>query len=116
MLLWSGRSIALPGESSTSLHADETLHARGAAIVCVEQSIDMTTGEGRAFAQMLAMFGEMEASAISLIARAAAYGVSVKNLNVVSRLGAGWPTPPEHGTQAELDSLGSGTGNLTIRD
>ena len=47
------------------LHADETLQARGAAIVCVEQSIDMTTGEGRAFAQMLAVFGEMEASAIS---------------------------------------------------
>lgn len=47
------------------LHADETLQTRGAAIVCVEQSIDMTTGEGRAFAQMLAVFGEMEASAIS---------------------------------------------------
>jgi DNA invertase Pin-like site-specific DNA recombinase len=47
------------------LHADETLQARGAAIVCVEQSIDMTTGEGRAFAQMLAVFGEMEAAAIS---------------------------------------------------
>lgn len=47
------------------LHADETLQARGAAIACVEQSIDMTTGEGRAFAQMLAVFGEMEASAIS---------------------------------------------------
>ena len=39
------------------LHADETLQARGAAIVCVEQSIDMTTGEGRAFAQMPAVFG-----------------------------------------------------------
>lgn len=47
------------------LHADETLQARGAAIVCVEQSIDVTTGEGRAFAQMLAVFGEMEASTIS---------------------------------------------------
>jgi DNA invertase Pin-like site-specific DNA recombinase len=47
------------------LHADQTLQARGAAIVCVEQSIDMTTGEGRAFAQMLAVFGEMEAAAIS---------------------------------------------------
>jgi site-specific DNA recombinase len=47
------------------LHADETLQARGAAIVCVEQSIDMTTGEGRAFAQMLAVFGEMGASATS---------------------------------------------------
>jgi site-specific DNA recombinase len=53
------------------LHADETLQARGAAIVCVEQSIDMTTGEGRAFAQMLAVFGEMEAAAISSRIRAA---------------------------------------------
>lgn len=47
------------------LRADEALRARGAAIVCVEQSLDMTTGEGRAFAQMLAVFGEMEAAAIS---------------------------------------------------
>ena len=47
------------------LRADETLQARGAAMVCVEQSLDMTTGEGRAFAQMLAVFGELEASAIS---------------------------------------------------
>jgi site-specific DNA recombinase len=53
------------------LHADETLQARGAAIVCVEQSIDMTTGEGRAFAQMLAVFGEMEAAAISSRIKAA---------------------------------------------
>lgn len=47
------------------LHADETLQERGAAIVCVEQSIDMTTGEGRAFAQMLAVFGELEAATLS---------------------------------------------------
>lgn len=59
------------------LHADETLQARGAAIVCVEQSIDMTTGEGRAFAQMLAVFGEMEAAAISSrIAAARAHLIS----------------------------------------
>jgi site-specific DNA recombinase len=59
------------------LHADETLQARGAAIVCVEQSIDMTTGEGRAFAQMLAVFGEMEAAAISSrIASARAHLIS----------------------------------------
>jgi site-specific DNA recombinase len=47
------------------LHADETLQTRGAGIVCVEQTIDMTTPEGRGFATMLAVFGEMEAAAIS---------------------------------------------------
>lgn len=53
------------------LQVDELLQARGAAIVCVEQSIDMTSGEGRAFAQMLAVFAELEASAISARRRAA---------------------------------------------
>jgi site-specific DNA recombinase len=47
------------------LNADVALRSRSAAIVCVEQSIDMTTGEGRAFAQMLAVFGELESAAIS---------------------------------------------------
>lgn len=46
------------------LHAAEALRARGAAIAAVEESIDMTTDQGRAFATMLAVFGEMEASAI----------------------------------------------------
>jgi|GEM_PF-951439 len=53
------------------LHADEALQERGAAIVCVEQIIDLTTGEGRAFAQMLAVFGELEAASISARVRAA---------------------------------------------
>ena len=47
------------------LRADEVLQARGAALVCVEQTIDMTSGEGRAFAQMLAVFSELESAAIS---------------------------------------------------
>lgn len=47
------------------LHADEALQARGAGIVAVEQTIDMTTPEGRGFATMLAVFGEMESAAIS---------------------------------------------------
>lgn len=46
------------------LHADEALQARGAAIVAVEDPIDMSTPQGRAFATMLAVFGEMEAAAI----------------------------------------------------
>jgi hypothetical protein len=46
------------------LHADEALQGRGAGIVAVEDPIDMTTPQGRAFAIMLAVFGEMEAEAI----------------------------------------------------
>jgi site-specific DNA recombinase len=53
------------------LHADVALQARGAAVVCVEQPIDMTTAQGRAFATMLAVFAEMEADAISSRVRAA---------------------------------------------
>lgn len=47
------------------LRADEALQARGAGIVAVEDPVDMTTAQGRAFATMLAVFGEMEAAAIS---------------------------------------------------
>ncbi len=46
------------------LHADETLRTRGAGLVAVEDPIDMTSPQGRAFAVMLAVFGEMEAEAI----------------------------------------------------
>ncbi|PFG44149.1 DNA invertase Pin-like site-specific DNA recombinase [Isoptericola jiangsuensis] len=47
------------------LHADEELQKRGAALVAVDQPIDMTSPEGRGFTQMLAIFGEMEAAAIA---------------------------------------------------
>jgi site-specific DNA recombinase len=53
------------------LHADETLQGRGAGIVAVEDPVDMTTPQGRAFATMLAVFGEMEAAAISSRVKAA---------------------------------------------
>jgi DNA invertase Pin-like site-specific DNA recombinase len=46
------------------LHADEALQLRGAGLVAVEDPIDMTSPQGRAFAVMLAVFGEMEAEAI----------------------------------------------------
>lgn len=46
------------------LHADEALQARGAGIVAVEDPVDMTTAQGRAFATLLAVFGEMEAESI----------------------------------------------------
>ncbi|MDR0416056.1 MAG: recombinase family protein, partial [Propionibacteriaceae bacterium] len=53
------------------LHADETLHARGAGLIAVEDPIDMTSPQGRAFAVMLAVFGEMEAEAMRARVRAA---------------------------------------------
>ncbi|WP_409048325.1 recombinase family protein [Microbacterium sp. HA-8] len=53
------------------LHADETLQKRGAGLVAVEDPIDMTSPQGRAFAVMLAVFGEMEAEATRARVRAA---------------------------------------------
>ena len=53
------------------LHADESLQKRGAGLVAVEDPIDMTSPRGRAFAVMLAVFGEMEAEAIRARVRAA---------------------------------------------
>lgn len=53
------------------LHADETLQARGAGLVAVDDPIDMTSPQGRAFAVMLAVFGEMEAEATRARVRAA---------------------------------------------
>lgn len=53
------------------LHADEALQERGAGIVAVEQPIDMTTPEGRGYATVLAVFGEMEAAAIAARVKAA---------------------------------------------
>jgi DNA invertase Pin-like site-specific DNA recombinase len=47
------------------LGADKTLQAHGVGIVAVEDPIDMTTAQGRAFATMLAVFGELEAAGIS---------------------------------------------------
>lgn len=53
------------------LHADEDLRKRRASIAAVEDPIDMSTDTGRAFATMLAVFGEMEASAIRARVKAA---------------------------------------------
>lgn len=53
------------------LHVDEMLRQRGAGLVAVEDPIDMTTPMGRAFATILAVFGEMEAAAIAARVKAA---------------------------------------------
>jgi DNA invertase Pin-like site-specific DNA recombinase len=53
------------------LHADEALQSLGAGLVAVEDPIDMTSPQGRAFAVMLAVFGEMEAEAMRARVKAA---------------------------------------------
>ena len=53
------------------LNADQALQRRGAGLVAVDDPIDMTSPQGRAFAVMLAVFGEMEAEAIRARVRAA---------------------------------------------
>lgn len=76
------------------LHADETLQARGAGIVAVEQTVDMTTPEGRGFATMLAVFGEMEAGAISARVRAARTHLVRAGRVVGGSLPYGWQRVP----------------------
>ncbi len=53
------------------LHADDALQKCGAGLVAVDDPIDMTSPQGRAFAVMLAVFGEMEAEAMRARVRAA---------------------------------------------
>lgn len=47
------------------MNADAALQARGAALVAVEDPVDMTTAQGRAFAQILSVFAELEAASIA---------------------------------------------------
>ncbi|WP_256939388.1 recombinase family protein [Arthrobacter sp. BF1] len=53
------------------LNAHEALRARNAGIVAVEDPVDMTTAQGRAFATLLAVFGEMEAESTRARVKAA---------------------------------------------
>lgn len=47
------------------LNATQAIAERGAGIVAVEDAIDMTTKQGEAFATLMAVFGQLEAGAIS---------------------------------------------------
>ena len=53
------------------LNVDQMLQKRGAGLIAVEDPIDMTTAQGRAFATILAVFGEMEAESIRARIKAA---------------------------------------------
>lgn len=76
------------------LHADEQLQARGAAVVAVEDPIDMTTPQGRAFATLLAVFGEMEAAAISARVTAAREAIIKSGRRAGGRVPFGWMNVP----------------------
>jgi len=53
------------------LNANESLQCLGAGLVAVADPIDMTSPQGRAFAVMLAVFGEMESESMRARVRAA---------------------------------------------
>lgn len=69
VLCWKVDRLAR--RTSDFLAANEALEARGAGVACVEQSIDMTSPDGRLFATILAAFAEAEAAAISSRVKAA---------------------------------------------
>lgn len=76
------------------LKADEELQALDAGIVAVEDPIDMTTPSGRAFATLLAVFGEMEAAAISARVRDAHRALMKAGRRSGGRPPYGWMNVP----------------------
>ncbi|HCB04060.1 MAG TPA: recombinase family protein [Nocardioides sp.] len=56
---------------SDFLDADKALRQRGAALVAVDDPVDMTTAQGRAFTVMLAVFAELEAASFGARVRSA---------------------------------------------
>lgn len=111
------------------LNADRALQSHGAGLVAVEDPIDMTTAQGRAFATMLAVFGEMEAAAISARAKGArAHLVSVERAGggprpwpyqltpVESGPGFRWTVIPERADAIRWAASGIIEGRLPIRE
>src|SRR5581483_6892866 len=76
------------------LHADEALRGRGAGLVAVEDPIDMTSAQGRAFATMLAVFAEMEAASISARVTAARRAIIASGRRAGGRPPLGWMNVP----------------------
>ena len=108
------------------LHADETLQQMGAGLVAVEDPIDMTSPQGRAFAVMLAVFGEMESEAIRARVRAARLqllkdgrwaggGVPYGYRSAVNPNGPGWVLVKEPERAAWLaEAVGLAMGGATV--
>lgn len=76
------------------LNADKALQERGAGIVAVEQSLDMTSAEGRMIAQVLAIFAEYEAAAISARVAAARTYLLKAGRVVGGTVPYGWQSVP----------------------
>lgn len=76
------------------LNADEALRDRNAGIVAVEDHVDMTTAQGRAFATLLAVFGEMEAEAIRARVKAARRFLVMNGRVPGGTLPYGWRSVP----------------------
>lgn len=76
------------------LQAHEALTGHGAGIVAVEDPVDMTTAQGRAFATLLAVFGEMEAEAIRGRVKAARTHLLRNGRAVGGTVPYGWRTVP----------------------
>ncbi len=88
------------------LHADEALRERKAAVVCVEDPVDMTTPQGRMVAQVLGAFGEMEAASISARVKAARAHLLRDGRYVGGSVPYGWravPSPSGGGYVIEQD-------------
>jgi len=79
------------------LHAHEALQNRGAGLVAVEDPVDMTTAQGRAFATLLAVFGEMEAEAIRARVKAARAYLIRKGRVAGGAVQYGWRSVPNAG-------------------
>ena len=76
------------------LLAHQTLTERGAAVVAVDDPIDMSTAQGRGFATMLAVFAEMEADAISARVKAARSHLLRSGRVVGGTVPYGWRSVP----------------------
>lgn len=88
------------------LNADAALRDRKAGIVAVEDPVDMTTSQGRAFATMLAVFAQMEAEAISARVRAARAYLIREGRVVGGTVPFGWravPNPSGKGLVLDQD-------------
>lgn len=69
MLVWKVDRLAR--KVLDFLNADKALQERGAAVAAVDDPVDMSTPQGRAFATLLAVFAEMEAEATRARVKAA---------------------------------------------
>lgn len=76
------------------LHADQALRDRKAGVVAVQDPVDMTTAQGRAFATMLAVFAELEAEGISARVKAARAHLLRAGRYVGGSVPYGWRSVP----------------------